>query len=271
MKQININNPFMQNDLFLNDKYKFSLIGHNLGIDETIIYSDEESYIFVLGKNHKPIWLWTINNLSKEKIFEIKECIESFSDSGLTSFACKESLYLQLESIYDNLQKEELSGCYMCYEPIKRRECDGYLEKVNEKDRTIITQMWYADCVEANPENHIDYELAEKFTERFLNSGTFYVWRDTSGKIVSMIDYTIVDNYAEVAHAYTIPEERGKGYMANSVYELTKLIINKGLIPVLSTDYDYIASNKCYQNIGYKLDDKIVVFSNELNLKKRKR
>ena len=44
MKQISITNPFLQNILFLKDVYKFSLIGHNLGLDETQIYSDEESY-----------------------------------------------------------------------------------------------------------------------------------------------------------------------------------------------------------------------------------
>lgn len=268
MKRIDINNFFLQNNLFLDDKYKFSLIGHNFGIDETIIYSDEESYIFVLGKNHKPIWLWSIDNIPKEKILEIKDCIEFFSDNGLTSFACKESLYSQLKSLYDNLQSDELSGCYVCSVPIKPRECGGYLEKAREADKTIITQMWYADCVEADPENHISYELAERFTERFLESGTFYIWKDNNGKIVSMIDYTIVDDCAEIAHAYTVPEERGKGYMANAVYELTKIVIENGFVPVLSTDYNYVASNKCYQSVGYHLDDKVVVFSNQLSLKK---
>lgn len=56
--------------------------------------------------------------------------------------------------------------------------------------------------------------------------------------------------------------------MANSVYELTKIIIKNCLIPVLSTDYNYLASNKCYQNVGYQLDDKVVIFSNQLSLKK---
>ena len=268
MKQISITNPFLQNILFLKDVYKFSLIGHNLGLDETQIYSDEESYIFILGKNHKPIWLWSIDNISEEKILEITDCLEYFSNNGLTSFVCKNSLYSKLTAVNDNLQNEELSGCYVCHKPIKPRECDGYLDKAQKEDKMIITQMWYADCCEANPENHISYELAEKFAERFLESGSFYVWRNENSKIVSMIDYTIVDNYAEVAHAYTIPEERGKGYMANSVYELTKIIIKNGLVPVLSTDYNYIPSNKCYQNIGYQLDDIVVIFSNQLNLKK---
>lgn len=268
MKQINTNNPFLQNNSFLKDIYKFSLIGHNLGLDETQIYSDEASYIFVLGKNHKPIWVWTIDNITEEKIIEIKNCIEYFSYNGLTSFVCKESVYSKLNAMYDNLKIEEISGCYICYDPIKPKDCAGYLEKIREEDRNIITQMWYADCVEANPENHISYELAEKFTSRFLESGTFYVWKDSNDKIVSMVDYTLVNNYAEIAHAYTVPEERGKGCMAKSVYELTKIIIKNGYIPVLSTDYNYVPSNKCYQNVGYQLDDKIVIFSNKLSLKK---
>lgn len=268
MKQISTTSPFLQNALFINDKYKFSLVGHNLGLEETRIYSDEETYIFVLGKSHKPIWLWATDDVSKEKILEIKECIEYFCDNVLSSFVCKESLYSQIKDMHDNLQIEELSGCYVCHEPIKPRECDGHLEKATEDDKLIITQMWYEDCVEANPENHISYELAEKFTERFLASGTFYVWKDENEKIAAMIDYTMVDNYAEVAHAYTIPEERKKGYMANSVYELTKIIIEEGLIPILSTDYNYAASNRCYQNVGYRLDDKVVIFSNQLSLEK---
>lgn len=270
MKQISKDNSFLLNNMFLRDKYKFSLIGHNMGLDETAIYSDEESYIFVLGKSHKPIWLWTIDNISNEKIYEIRDIIQYFCSKGFTSFACRESFYLHLEGECNCLNLDELSGCYICNYPIKPKTCSGYLDKAKEEDKTIITEMWYADCAQANPDDHISYELAKKFTERFLESGTFYVWRD-NGKIVSMVDYTRIDGYAEVAHAYTIPEERGKGYMANAVYELTKIIIEKGFIPVLSTDYNYVPSNKCYQKIGYELDDKIVVFSSGSTLEKRMR
>ena len=45
MKQISTTSPFLQNALFINDKYKFSLVGHNLGLEETRIYSDEEKFL----------------------------------------------------------------------------------------------------------------------------------------------------------------------------------------------------------------------------------
>lgn len=54
MKQINTNNPFLQNNSFLKDIYKFSLIGHNLGLDETQIYSDEaRNWIVQKEKNYR--------------------------------------------------------------------------------------------------------------------------------------------------------------------------------------------------------------------------
>ena len=69
----------------------------------------------------------------------------------------------------------------------------------------------------------------------------------------------MVDNTAEISHAYTIPSERGKGYMPNLVYEITKLILSKGLIPVLNTDYNYLSSNNAYKKVGYKIDNYIFV------------
>lgn len=270
MNQIFDNNNILNNEEFLKDKYKFSLIGHNLGLEETIIYSDEENYIFVLGKKHKSIWLWTKSDISQEKIAEIKNILEIIELHEYSTFACKESLYKQLVFKSNDYSIEEVSGCYIYNTLNKPKESDGYLEKAKETDRNTITKMWYDTCVEANPDNHISYELAQKFVDRFLESDTFYVWKNNKGEIVSIIDYTKVDSYAEIAHAYTIPKERGKGYMANAVYQLTKIIIEKEMIPVLSTDYNYLPSNKCYQNIGYKLDDKIVVFSKNKILKDNK-
>jgi hypothetical protein len=268
MKQININNPFCKNIEFLKDKYKFSLIGHNLDVDNNVIYSDEKNYIFVIGMKHKPVWLWTKNDISKEKSLEIKQGIDIINSIDFNFIACKENFYKELLMEDNEFQFNELSGCYVCEELIKPKKCDGRIRLVTEEDRNVITQLWYDDCVEADPDNHISYELAQKFTDRFLLSGSFYVWENDDGKIVSIIDYTVVDNVAEVAHAYTIPNERGKGYMANSVYELTKIILSKGLLPVLSTDYNYLPSNKCYSNIGYQLKDKMVIFSNNKVLKK---
>lgn len=42
-----------------------------------------------------------------------------------------------------------------------------------------------------------------------------------------------------------------KHYAGNLVYQVTKMIIDAGCLPMLYTDGDYAASNACYEKIGY--------------------
>lgn len=41
-------------------------------------------------------------------------------------------------------------------------------------------------------------------------------------------------------------------YAANLIYSVTNMLLSKGLIPLLYTDYQYIPSNKAYKNAGYE-------------------
>ena len=72
-----------------------------------------------------------------------------------------------------------------------------------------------------------------------------------NNEIVCMLYYGITDNYVSLNHAYTYPNARGRGYAANLVYAVTKELLDKGLTPLLYTDYNYPASNKAYKNVGY--------------------
>lgn len=46
--------------------------------------------------------------------------------------------------------------------------------------------------------------------------------------------------------------------MANLIFDMTSIILNNNLIPVLQTDINYESSNKSYQNVGYKLEDILI-------------
>ena len=67
-----------------------------------------------------------------------------------------------------------------------------------------------------------------------------------------MGSYSVVNEQAKINHVYTPNDSRGKGYAANLIYEMTKMILDLGLVPLLYTDYNYIASNKAYINAGYE-------------------
>ena len=41
------------------------------------------------------------------------------------------------------------------------------------------------------------------------------------------------------------------------MYEVTKIALDNGYIPMLYTNADYKASNACYEKIGYELKGKL--------------
>ncbi len=65
------------------------------------------------------------------------------------------------------------------------------------------------------------------------------------------------DALASINLVYTKEKYRRKQYAANLVYEVTKIALDNGYIPMLYTDADYKASNACYEKIGYELKGKL--------------
>ena len=63
---------------------------------------------------------------------------------------------------------------------------------------------------------------------------------------------------------YTRREERRKHYAENLVYQVTMIAKKAGFMPMLYTDADYVASNACYEKIGYKLRGKLCTISAQM-------
>ena len=56
---------------------------------------------------------------------------------------------------------------------------------------------------------------------------------------------------------YTQKAHRRKHYAENLVYQVTKIVEDAGYTPMLYTNADYVASNACYEKIGYVLRGKL--------------
>ena len=65
------------------------------------------------------------------------------------------------------------------------------------------------------------------------------VEQNKEGKIVTMGTYKENAGQARIGHVYTPESERGKAYAANLIYEMTKLLLEKELVPLLYTDYNF--------------------------------
>ena len=264
-KRIDGNNKIFNSEEFQKDKYKFNIILKNLPSPELELYSDEENYIICRGSKKWPTWIWTKDNFDKTKFSEIEELINMYlTDNERDKFTCKKELYeLLLQENYPNLNKDDYfeMGFLICHKTKKPKKCDGVLSKPTEEDRSTLEKYWYDDNIEMNGVDPITMEQAKKDVTEFLEDDKFYVLRNQQNKIVCMVSYSITDNQAKLNHVYTPVEERKKGYAANLIYLMTNDLLEKGLVPLLYTDYNYIPSNKAYINAGYEDTGILINFS----------
>ena len=265
MKQIDVNNKIFFSEEFQKDKYKFYLITQNLKSESVVLYSDEENYVICRGAIGWPTWIWTKDNLDLEKLVEIEQAIELYlTDNEKDKFTCKKELYdLLVNAGYDKLNLEDYfeMGTLFCRQTKKPRECKGKIAIPTIDDKAILTQYWFDDSQEMNGVDPISMEQAAEDVQKMLDSNKFYIWQNEEGKIVCMANYREVDVQAKLSLVYTPINERGKGYAANLIYIMTNDLLERGLVPLLYTDYNYIPSNKAYINAGYEDTGRLINIS----------
>lgn len=264
-KKVDKNNKVFETAEFQKDKYKFYLAMQIKSGDDPIIYSNGEDYFLIRSDDKHPVWVWTKDNISKELVKEIKDVIKLFLvNDEKDNFTCKKEFYEMLViDGFDDINKDDYFEmgalhCEKATRPLKK--CEANMMVASIEDLGTIAQFWYDDNHETGDFN-ITMETAHSDAEKMIQKGTTYVYRDTNNKIVSMAAYMNIDGMSRINHVYTPKEERRKGYCANLIYELSSMLIEKRLIPMMYTDYNYIASNKAYMNAGYVKDGILVNFS----------
>ena len=93
--------------------------------------------------------------------------------------------------------------------------------------------------------------------EAFIRAGTTFFWQNEQGEPVFSCKYAADGTMASLNLVFTRPAFRRKHYAENLVYQVTKLAMERGYVPMLYTDADYTASNACYEKIGYVLRGKL--------------
>ena len=276
MKQVDKNSKVFELSEFQKDKYKFNLIYLMLESDTALFISDEENYLIGRSVPGYPTWIWTKDNIEKDKVLEIEEQLKQYlTDNDKDKFTCKKELYnCFLEDNLEYLNKEDYfeMGFLICKTPKKPKDTDGGIDKIKEEELGIIAKYWYNSCIEtANVDlAPITMEEAIIDAKSMYDSGNLYVWRNNLGKIVCMATYKENSGQARISHVYTPVEDRGHAYAANLIYEITKKILAQKLVPLLYTDYNYIASNKAYINAGYEDTGTLINFScSKTKVKKR--
>lgn len=262
---IDRNNKIFKSNAFLKEQPAFYVFQEMITSNEKKFMSDENNYIIGQANSGYPIWIWTIDSITSEKMLEIENILkDNYLISGKNNITCKKELFEFLVNDKNYLTDYHEIGFLLC-EKLNdiSLEKNGYLDKANYGDKIPLAHYWIDNCDEIYPDEKLTFEESLVEVENWLYMDNFYVWRNSLGKPVSMACVFTEGNEVKISHVFTPKKERKKGYCLNLIYELTKELLDNNKVPLLYTDHNYTISNHTYEKIGYK--EKMVLVNININ------
>ena len=244
------------------DKYTFFVLEKIMGGECKLLLSDHERLILCFTGHPFPVWIWTADDASEEEMEKAyllakeKELLV-----GKHHFNTKYSLakYFIRRAGEDGFELKITTNMYAydCLNLVRpETEAKGNIYRCEMKDLDEVVdflEMFHEEIGIDQKDNQGYREDAEAF----ICSGNMFFWKDDQERSVASCKYAPNGNIASIGLVFTRPEFRRKHYAENLVYQVTKKVKEEGYMPMLYTDADYVASNACYEKIGYVLRGKL--------------
>ena len=238
------------------DKYAFFVLGRVMGGDCELLLTDHEKLILCFTCDPYPVWIWTPDDASEA---DMERAYRLASEHSFLDGAHHLNLKYDLARFF--IQRAASDGktlsislhlyAYDCPKPVEPTvAADGDLHLCTGDDLEELVEFldWFH---EETGVDQTDRESYRAHAETYIHAGTMYFWKDAQGNSVACCKYAPSGTMAAINLVFTHPAFRRKHYAENLVYQVTKLALDAGYLPMLYTDAEYIASNACYEKIGY--------------------
>lgn len=237
------------------DRYTFFVLRRILGGPCKLILSDHERVIICFSKEPFPVWIWTPDDAADK---DMAAAYDVISENGLLDGNHNYNIKYKLADYFINRAKEEGKElsirqnmyAYDCPKSVEPQEkASGELHKCTQDDFEELVDLidGFHNAVGIDIMDRAAYEQNAK---KFIEDRRTFFWQD-KGITTACCKYVPNGDMAGINLVYTKPECRRKHYAENLVYTVTELARAEGYLPMLYTDADYVASNACYEKIGY--------------------
>jgi hypothetical protein len=226
------------------------------------VSSDHEKLIICFSCLPFPVWIWTADDATeeeKEKAYQLT--MRRFPPEEAYTYNLKYDLaeyFIERSSQEGKTLSISIDMyAYECSDPVEPAYmADGCFHRCKEEDIGVLVE--FMDLF--HREIGIDQQSLASYrntAEEDVRNGYLYFWKNNAGKPVACCHYHPNGSMASIGLVYTRKEDRRHHYAQNLVYQVTKIAIEQGYLPVLYTDANYLASNACYEKIGYLLRGKL--------------
>ena len=244
------------------DKYTFFVLKLIMGGECKLLLSDHKSLILCFTGHPFPVWIWTPDDASPD---EMERAYKLAKENELLSGEYRFNVKYSLAEYFIKRAAEEgrklpISINMYAYDCLDPKEPEVKAEgAIHRCDMNDVEEL--VDFLEMfHNEIGIDRKELQGYradAESFIRSGNMYFWKNCQGDNVASCKYAPDGDAASINLVFTRPEFRRKHYADNLVYQVTMKAKEAGYVPMLYTDADYVASNACYEKIGYVLRGKL--------------
>ena len=246
------------------DKYTFAVLRRIMNGETEILLSDHENVIICFTGHPYPVWIWTPDSATAE---DMERVYLLAKDKGFLNGEYHFNIKYDLAEFFMKRAGEDglkmrigiNMFAYDCPDPIEPTvKAEGAIHRCTMDDLDELVDI----IVQFHVETEIDQQTREEYVEGakgILQSETekMFFWKDAEGNTVASCKTVPSGELASINLVFTYPEHRRKHYAENLVYQVTKMDRDEGYIPMLYTDANYVASNACYEKIGYILRGKL--------------
>ena len=249
-------------NLLSKDKYTFSVMSRIIKEECALRLSDHERLIICFTGQPYPVWIWTPDDASED---EMERAYKTVSDNSLMDGEHRFNIKYELADYFiarakrDGLELKISTNLYAydCPSLIAPSTfVDGELHQCTEEDLDDLVDFFdmFHIAVGIDQESREQYKV---YAENDIKAGTAYFWKTGDGEYATSCNWHPVQDMASIGLVYTRDEYRRRHYAEHLVYQVTKIARDAGYLPMLYTDADYVASNACYEKIGFILRGKL--------------
>lgn len=244
--------------LLRKDEYTFYVLDRILQGQCVLTITDHSRFIICHSCEPFPVWVWLPDDATAEEKNNVWNMMKSnglldgsYHFNTKYDFAEYMTARGKEEGIKFRITMNMLT--YNCLETIEpKKNTTGYMRRAEKEDLNLAIDL-IEDFHNAVDVDKLDRERNRWKAENLINEGKLFFWINEEKEVAAMCSYNCVGDKASIGNVYTVPEKRRMGYAARLVYNVTNIILEHGLKPLLYTDADYAASNGCYMGIGYRL------------------
>lgn len=241
--------------LMQDEAITYSVLINILQGECTDIFTDHEGVVICYSFPPYPVWVWCRDVENAQYVDSIARCLKTAFplEKGYTynlSYELLERLKETDECFRDTVMKMRLLS-YRLDEIHDVKSCDGFMSLVREDEIPDLIGVRH-DMVMEMEGFDLSAERCEASLRFMVEGRCLFAWRDDAGKIAALTGRGDQGKYSKITSVYTLPQHRRKGYAINLVHGVTETMLSDGLIPILYTNADYVASNACYRKIGYR-------------------